>query len=75
MDETLNLNSYFNVENGVFSQRSELDDDYNYNLKSIILHQGNSPNSGHYTGELLFWKSFSLITNLLIFIGKNWLIT
>ena len=61
LNENISLNSYFNIQNGVFSQRSEPEDDYNYVLKSIILHQGNSPNSGHYTCKfkcniaILFW--------------------
>jgi len=49
LNEIIDITEFYNVEEGVNSQRSEPGERFYYELKAVILHQGRTALAGHYT--------------------------
>lgn len=67
LSETINMDKYFNINEGVFSQRSAIDDEHTFRLRSVLLRHGEQIMASHYTSEIKF-LNFILEFNFIIFI-------
>jgi len=68
LNEMIDITEFYNVEEGVYSQRSEPGERFFYELKAVILHQGQTALAGHYTSKNFkkIYFSFHLILSLNI---------
>ena len=59
VNEILDLNEYYRkTHNQVFPPRDNIVEAPIYDLTALILHQGPTTTSGHYTCKLFFYKFF-----------------